>query len=174
TNRLLRAVNSLSNAAIADTSAVNYGGSVHLAQTLIREVGLQTSFVIGQRLATDNRFDSQLQRRTTTDTTDTTIRFAAAASFDSYHLGVPISVLGEYAVEKTYRDVEGTAVYVPSAHLLGAGIFYSGRTDLQLGVSLFGRRNLVAQEATALDGTRARTGIPTSIFGQFVIRYVWN
>ena len=104
--------------------------------------------------------------------------FAVAPSFDAYHLKVPLALLLEYAVEKTYRSVtRGTAtssVYVPSAHFFGAGLFYSGRTDLQLGISAFMRRNLKPIDAIAVDGTRSQTGVPTELYSQFVLRDVWN
>lgn len=172
--RVVSAVNDLSNAAVADTSQVQFGGSAHFAQTLVRMVGLQTSFALARRNAKDERFEPSAQERLVTHTGDTSMRFAVAVSVDGYHLRVPVALLFEYAVEKTFRVVADEHVYVPSAHLAGFGVFYSGRTDLQLGVSLFGRRNLKALEATALDGTKAVTGVPTEAFAQFVLRYVWN
>jgi len=172
--RLLIAVNQLSNAAVSATSRHQVGGSVHFAQTLTRAIGLQTSFALSRAFTADSTFDPESQQRLHTDSTDTTLRFAATVSVDAYHLRVPVALLGEYAAEKTYRVLEAADVHVPSGHFFGLGVYYSGRTDLQLGVSAFVRRNLKALDVTAVDGTRAMTGVPTELHGQFVLRYIWN
>lgn len=172
--RIYDAVNDLANAAVSDTSQFTAGGSAHFAQTITRVVGLQTSLGFIQRGTRDIRFDPNEQRRVETNTSDTDLRLAAAIGVDAYHVHVPLALLLEYAVVKTYRHVEDESTYVPSSHVFGAGLYYSGRTDLQLGISAFATRNLKAQEATALDGTRTMTGIPTLVNSQFVLRYIWN
>jgi hypothetical protein len=172
--RLFNAVNRLSNAAITDTTSIQYGGTVSFAQTVVRMIGIQAGFDFYRRDTVDDRFDPELQVRTRLEGSDHAIRFGVAPSVDLYHLHVPVAVVGEYAMEKLYRESGGTNIYVPSGHYFGGGIYYSGRTDLQLGVSAFMRRNLKPLQVTAVDGTRAETGVPTELHGQFVLRYVWN
>ena len=172
--RATQAVEQLSNALLSETTSSRWGVSAHYAQTIVPMVGLQTSLGYERAHATLDSYDPNLQYTTESRWHDNTIRFGTAVSIDGYHIKVPIAVLLEYALEKTYRTIGEDSSHVPSEHFFGAGLFYSGRTDLQLGFSAFTRRNLKAQDVTTIDGAHIKTDVPNEIYGELVLRYVWN
>lgn len=172
--RATQAVEQLSNALLSQTTQSRWGTSLHYAQTLTRMVGLQTSIAYERAHTAFDSFDPNLQYTTESRWHDNTVRFGAAVSVDGYHIKVPVAILLEYLLEKTYRTIGDDSSHVPSNHYFGAGLYYSARTDLQLGFSAFTRRNLKAQDVTTLDGAHVKTDVPNEVYGQLVLRYVWN
>ncbi|HWA72278.1 MAG TPA: hypothetical protein VG937_08095, partial [Polyangiaceae bacterium] len=85
------AADDLRNSAITTRNLARYGGALHLAQVIVPLLGFQSTFGLEGASARDRHFDPRLQYYVNTDSADTTLRFAAALSFDAYHLGVPLA-----------------------------------------------------------------------------------
>ena len=95
---------------------------------------------------------------------------AISAEADLETAGVPIAFQLEYLPSEEWNDAGQGFLAQPSKHTVTAGLYYSGRRNLQLGVLAATTRNL--KPVQGLDGER-RSGRPHLMFGELSMRYVW-
>jgi hypothetical protein len=99
--------------------------------------------------------------------------FGAALDIDADPIGLPVALMLEYrgrAVNVSDKGQKEASFDVSSLeHLVAVGVYYSGRTDLQLGLTgytLFGQ--VPSYGANAIP-----SGKPLDLAAQLVFRYFW-
>jgi hypothetical protein len=179
-NKAVDKLNTAFRTATADLltpfEGVTYGVSLNIAQAIGSYFGIQASVGYYAESATyrPTRYDPMTGGPLMREHTVSTQRpsFALAADFDASPAGLPIAVLLEYrATPTSVTDTQDLTKLNESSleHLLALGLFYSGRTDLQLGVttySVYGQLPTLNQDATTSDK-------PLDLAGQLVFRYFW-
>ncbi len=147
----------------------NYGGTLTAAQAISPMFGLQAAAGVGYQLTTLRRWNPNTATRQDIDVNGVTYRFGLAASVDFNPLKVPIAIMAEYLVT---RQASASSLAVgddlDDLQDIFAGIYYSGRPNLQLGLGVGGELNL--GPSTSPEG---RSEKPHVLFSQFVLRYVW-
>jgi hypothetical protein len=168
--------------------------AVTAAQALGRYVGVQASVGLD---VTRTRANPLLFRGTQPTVpvaiTETayTPTLGLVCDVDGAPLGIPLDVVLEYHPTfprtRTVTTVAGKGSQRTSwraQHVIGGGLYYSGRTDLQLGVLVhasFGQEPLTgpgpsqgdAQHPDDTEVRSAESGKPSETGAQFVFRYVW-
>jgi hypothetical protein len=177
------ALTQLNNAFIYATSdlltpfnGIAYGASVNMAQGLGSYVGLQLSLGYSGERTTRHptMYDATGLGPVTTEYVETSSRptLSAALDLDLASAGLPIATMLEYrATPVTTSDSgQSTNFSVNSLEqLIAIGLYYSGRTDLQLGVIGY---TLLGQSPALAAGTMA-SGNPRDLAAQLVFRYFW-
>ena len=155
---------------------VTYGVSLNLTQAIGRYVGLQASIGYYAEAATyrPTRYDVASGGPVMQEHTVSTQRasFGIAADFDAAPAGFPLALLVEYrATPTSVTDTQDlTRLDVSSLeHLVALGLFYSGRTDLQLGVTTYS----VYGQLPTLSANAMHSGKPLDLALQLVFRYYW-
>jgi hypothetical protein len=177
------AINQL-NASFLDATAdlltpfdgVTYGGSLNVAQSLGRYLGLQASLGFYNDFASyrPTSFDATRGRPIMTEYQMHTLRptLGAAVDLDLDPAGLPLAFMVEYRATAVTVTRSGQTADVSEAaveHLVALGAYYSGRTDLQLGITGY---TLFGQTPT-LGANAKPSGNPRDLAGQFVFRYFW-
>jgi hypothetical protein len=119
-------------------------------------------------------FDPQLGGPRTTRNTIQTVRPSAALAvdLDLEPARIPIDIMLEYRiapVRVTRSNPSASKAESSAEQLLAVGLYYSGRSDLQLGIAaytLFG-------QPPALGANAQPSGEPRDLGAQFVFRYFW-
>jgi len=163
-NQLLRAV-------VSPLQRKAWGGSLHVAQALTPELGVQVSYGLKRERFVATSFDLNRGQLPEEYFRSLTHVVTAAFSFDGVRLGVPIAVLGEVVVAGGTLSAEATsrARALDTTVLTGVGVYYSGRRTLQVGVHAakeYGLSPLVTAFGT--------TGTPDAYYGQFSLRYYFD
>jgi hypothetical protein len=97
---------------------------------------------------------------------------ALAADLDLNPTGIPLALMLEYrgtAVHVADTQTQGSTNVAAFENLVALGVYYSGRTDLQLGVTaytLFGQAPTLGANATP-------SGKPLDLAAQLAFRYFW-
>jgi hypothetical protein len=160
--------------AIQETGSHEYGLSLHGAQALSRYFSFQGSmrYAHGGSLVKTNSPGGIVENTSTTDD----LQFALAAAVDGMPAHVPIAAMVEYVAQQiwTRDDATGETDSGSLIHLVGAGIYYTGRRNLQLGIILATRLGTTPVTGVDANDQPASSGDPTFIYGQFVFRYSWS
>ena len=156
---------------------IQYGGSLDAVQALGSFVGLQLSLgtTLDSTTYSPSRFDVSSSAAYVMPGSVSTFRpfLAAALDLDLAPAGFPLDAMIEYKVSSvtmtsSLPDAPGTLSSIE--HLVALGAYYSGRTDLQLGITgytLRGQLPLVSSASTT------RSGKPRDVGVQLVFRYFW-
>jgi hypothetical protein len=158
------------NVVLQRTASWTLGSSLSLAQAVVGPLTFQESFAIEQTLGNEVPFDPTLQDYVTLRSHDVSLLFDAVLSADFISWGVPLGVSAEYAATKTYRNIQGVNVYVPSSQNVGGGLFYTGRRGLEVGAMAFTTRNL--KPLPGFDTTET-SDKPVGYAGYLVLRALW-
>lgn len=150
-------------------SATAAQGGVTAAQALGRLFGLQASLGLGWTTSSLEPFNVTTGTRTKRTVDGVTYRLGLAASMDLAPKRVPLAVMAEYSLSRqpSVSQVVG-ADELRAISTLYAGVYYSGRKDLQLGLGAGVELNL--PPARTAVGTSDR---PQFLLTQVVLRYVW-
>lgn len=179
-DRALSQLNSSFRNATADLltpfDGVVYAASLNVAQGIGAFVGIQGSVGFSVDTATyqPTMFDPAAGSPRTTRYKVQTVRpnIALAVDLDLEPIRIPIDIMLEYRIApvQVTRTNNGQENDESSAEqLLAFGLYYSGRSDLQLGVTgytLFG-------QPPALGANAQPSGEPQDLGAQFVFRYFW-
>jgi hypothetical protein len=155
---------------------IAYGASLNLAQGLGHYVGLQLSLgYSGQRTTRHpTMYVGNGQGAVTSEYIETTSRptLSGAVDLDLAAAGVPLAAMLEYrATPLTTSDSDQMSHFSVNTleQLIALGLYYSGRTDLQLGIVGY---TLLGQSPALGAGTMA-SGNPRDLAAQLVFRYFW-
>ena len=157
-------------------SGLTYGGSLNAAVGLGPFLGLQATVGLTYDAVVyrPTRFDVAASQALTTRYQVDSLRpnFGAALDLDLSSIYVPLAFMFEYVATpvqvEASGDLEGT-LEGSFEQLLALGVYYSGRTDLQLGLIAF---SLVGQ-TPALGADQSLSDNPVDLGAQFVFRYIW-
>jgi hypothetical protein len=155
---------------------VTYGVSLNLTQAIGRYFGLQASVGYYAESATyrPTRYDVATGGPVMREHTVSTQRpsFGIAADLDGQPAGLPLALLVEYrATPSSVTDTQDVRELYASSleQLVALGLFYSGRTDLQLGVTTY----TVYGQLPTLSANAMHSGKPLDLALQLVFRYYW-
>jgi hypothetical protein len=98
-----------------------------------------------------------------------------SAEWDAMSLKVPIAAILEYELN---ARLAGTGVdeleeEAAATHALGAGIYYTGHPNLQVGVFEAAVGNLRPIAGFSVSGAQGASGTPRARYGELVLRYIW-
>jgi hypothetical protein len=152
------------------SSSVMTGTSLHYAQALVGPLTVQLSGALERTWGKQRPYDLSLENFADLSTTDTSITFDSVLSCDFNRWSVPLGVSAEYSGSKTYRDLDGSSVYVPSTHYIGGGLYFTGRRGLEIGALFFTRRNLKPDLGFETPDSSEK---PVAYVGSLVFRALW-
>jgi len=181
-NTSIRRLNSQFREATADLvtpfSGFTFGFSLNAAFAVNRYLGMQGSVGFSHDSGTykPKRYDTQTRSTIETRNDVETWRpsFGLALDVDANPAKVPVAVMLEYVATPTsVRAKSNTAQESQRAntleHLLALGLFYSGRSDLQLGINGYA----IFSQAPAPNVNATQTDQPLNLAVQLVFRYYW-
>lgn len=145
------------------------GGSLALAQGITRALTLQAD--AGVYFARDiyQRYNAILGRRVDFDVNSWFVEPGAALTFDGSGSGIPLALMGEYspAFTHTQSDLSGEDRWY-IRHAAAAGVYYTGRRNLMLGLVGVARWQLERFRPSGEQPQR-----PHALGGRLVLGYVW-
>ncbi len=161
---------------VTSTTGFGVSGMVTAAWAMSSWAGLQAmvgyAFDRTTYVADVFQLSTNMSERLQTTTDQNQIMAGVAFDVGAASRGVPLDVVAEYEllpVTNRRRSGVGQASQAAIEHRLALGLYYSGRTDLQLGLSAYtllaGLRELGA--AARYSGRAYHAG------GLFVFRYIW-
>ncbi|HEY2734207.1 MAG TPA: hypothetical protein VGI70_09485 [Polyangiales bacterium] len=161
-------------------TGVTWGGSVNFAQAIGRFVGVQGSLGFLYDAATYNPtmidVSTSEPLRSTSRTRTLRPNLAIAIDLDLSPVRVPLDLMLEYRATPvsvktttTGTTADGSDSQSAVEQLFAVGIYYSGRSDLQLGVTGYA----LSGQIPALGANAQPSGQPLDLGLQFVFRYFW-
>lgn len=152
--------NDLLRSSVAPIRRSNWGGSVHLAQAIAPQLGLQISYTLQHERVTAVPYDLQRGQLPAQSFSSQTHLFTAALSFDANAWKIPLALVYEVSVTATRAGTWLTPVV-----LTGPGLYYTRLRSLQIGFHAALEKG--GERLTTPFGTGAP---PTAYFGQFSMR----
>jgi hypothetical protein len=145
--------------------------SLLAAQALSPNFSLQAS-VVGRRSgSTDSAYDGASNTRIDQTTHDNELVTSLAFTADGAPSHVPVALMVEYSLDVDKSDEADSET--DAAHLVGAGIYYSGRPHLQVGLGGYTRLGMRPIAGLDENGAPVKSGSPSFWAGQFILRYTW-
>ncbi|MET0595783.1 MAG: hypothetical protein ABW133_24000 [Polyangiaceae bacterium] len=150
-------------------STFEYSGGLAFAQSVSRLFGVQAFAGLGGSSVRLERFNSALNVRESSSITDLTFTIGAAPSIDFNAFNVPVAVMPEYVIMRAASSdqVRGAGDF-DTRHQIAVGVYYSGRTNLQLGLSW-----MTVLGIRPLETPQGKSQAPSQQQGEFVLRYIW-
>jgi hypothetical protein len=159
---------------IVPFSRLNWGGALALAQTINPAFSLQASLGLTVGSTTLELFDPFLDARQDLEISVITPEIAVALTGDARPIGVPLALILEYQFSRPQTTNEQTdrERSLPQ-NTFAAGLFYSGRPDLQTGVLGFAELGTEPVTGFTAEGEPADSDKPRILGGALTLRYVW-
>ncbi|XXF77457.1 hypothetical protein P2318_31050 [Myxococcaceae bacterium GXIMD 01537] len=155
------------------SSETTVKGGAHFAQALSRGLSFQLSASLQYAWRTREPFDPTVGTRIDLDSHAVRINLAGALAVDFGPVGVPVALMGEYL----FTAGEETQVILPDRTLnsstFALGLYYTGRTNLQLGVGAVATINGNPRFGLGEAGETLESGDSTLTYGQFILRYIF-
>jgi hypothetical protein len=150
-----------------------FGGSLHAAQAVGKWVGLQAALEGRSTRDTSSPFDQNANANVDHTTSTTTFKGSFGVDVDGSPSGVPLGAMVEYQLHLDNASPDQGASISTTSHYVAAGLYYTGRRNLLLGIG--GATQLNMQPITGVDANNnpAPSGAPSFYYGQFVLRYIW-
>lgn len=163
--------NELLRSAVTPLRRSAWGASIHVAQTIVPQVGVQFSYNLKRERFVASPYDVTRGQLPDEYFVSLTHVASAAISFDARSFHVPIAVMFETAIAGGSLRAEATdqSAGLDTTVLVGSGLYYSGRRTLQVGFHAALERGL-SPIATPL----GRGQTPSAYYGQFALRYFFD
>jgi hypothetical protein len=122
--------------AAVETNSEGFGGdfALNYAQTLGRYVGLQATADVQVQASSFTQYDVDTHRKKSDTSTPVTVEFGFGPALNLYPLA-PVALQLEYLFELDASTANDGSATNALTHDFVAGIYYTGRRDLQLGVN---------------------------------------
>ncbi|MHB8417160.1 MAG: hypothetical protein ACYDCL_03730 [Myxococcales bacterium] len=146
----------------------HYGGSLAYAHAFGSSFDLQASLGALEYVETVHPFQAASNARGSVVGHDFSPSGAIGFTLGGADGGFPFALQIEYGLTLAWLD--GTSQHPEQD--AAAGLYYSGRPDLQLGVVLVGSW-LAPVQGLSASGAPASSALPQAATGEFVFRYVW-
>ena len=145
--------------------------SLHLAQAFTTVASVQVTAGVTFARHSEEPFNLQQNERVTREATGARKDVAVALALNGAAYNFPVALLGEYRFAT--GDTAQFDLNNAPEHTVGAGLFYSGRSDLQLGLE--GSYRITGPQLIGVDENGAPAhSEPLHIYtGGLVFRYVW-
>ncbi len=165
---------SLDQFLIVPFSRFNWGGSLALAQAFSPAFSLQASLGLTVGSTTLKPFDPFLDSRRDLDFSSLTPALGVALAGDARTVGVPLALMLEWEIARPRTTNEqNDRTQSLTQNTLAAGLFYSGREDLQTGILAFAELGLEPISGFTPTGEPADSDKPRIFGGTLTLRYVW-
>ncbi|MBF5044201.1 hypothetical protein FGE12_17520 [Aggregicoccus sp. 17bor-14] len=158
---------------IVPTKEHAFGLGAYLAQTFGQGFSLQAGVTARRTVRTERLFDIVQGTEFDDDLFTFRLENAVAVTYDFAAHSVPIALMGEYRFDLGNRH--GAALLSDSitASTVALGVYYSGRPNLQLGLSAVRALNGDPLQGTDAQGQPAESESPKISYGELILRYVW-
>jgi hypothetical protein len=154
-------------------SSYTFAGSLHVAQPVAPVLGLQAAFEARRKADTQSPYDPKAGANVDQTTYTTALNGSVAVSLDGAPAGFPLALQPEYELSVSFAsDGAGNSQTLVS-HIVGAGIYYTGRRDLQVGIAGAMLLGLPTVQGVDAANRPADSGSPSLYYGQFILRYIW-
>jgi hypothetical protein len=175
-NRVDAAMREAARGLIASTSGVAASAWASAAIALTSFMGVQgmVGYTFDRTTLTSNDFQAATQTSVALSQTVDYQQALVGAALDigGAGKGIPLDLVVEYLALPLWLNSSGSGGSSQQSTMeqrVAAGLYYAGRTDLQLGVSAY---TLLSQPPEV--GAQGKTsGKPTDLGGRFVFRYIW-
>jgi hypothetical protein len=159
---------------LAGADEFTLNGSVDAAQALGDMFGLQASLTF-QRRVLGLTFKDPISGSFRESANRYELLFDLSAEWDANSLHVPVAVMLEYELNGRLagtgtEELEDAST---NTHTFGAGVYYSGREDLQVGLFAAAIRNLRPINGITFVGSPGTSGTPHAEYLEMVLRYIW-
>jgi hypothetical protein len=156
----------LSDLLITPSSWFGFAGSVNVAQAISEVFAVQASFRLDVKRFTRSPF---VPGRGRVDIDATGWLPSAGVAFGASPPSLAAAFLAEYRIAAQDDDDPSSG----ARHIVALGAYYTGRTDLQLGLTVFGEFGLPELAGFDADGNPASSKRGTAFSGQLLMRYFW-
>jgi hypothetical protein len=147
----------------------SYGGNFALAQAIGPYFGLQGEAGMGGFVISLEPFDAVAGVRGSSTVNGVQFNFGLVADVDGSPAGIPIAGLLEWEVARKISGADNVTNVAPdTVHNLAAGLYYSGRRNLQLGAAYALQLGL-----NRVEGDTGFSDRPTSHTIYFIMRYIF-
>jgi hypothetical protein len=167
----------VSNLVISKVTNTEEALAFSFAQCLGRALGLQVTAALSHTFLDVRLFSQQLNAFVTPGVNVWTPDLAFALDFDLRRLvpAVPIAFLAEYDIQWSHAhdDYTGISEWLDTANTLAGGIYYSGRPELQLGLSIVGALPFETTEGFSATGRPFPAGRTHEVTFLLPLRYTW-
>ncbi len=162
----------LTRTILSGTDVFGLNTSVEAAQAIGPMVGLQAAVTL-QRRVIGLTFHDPSAGSTRTSSTRYDMLFDLSAEWDGNSVHVPLALIVENEVNARLSGTGEETLEQDSSTVdtLGAGIYYSGRRDLQVGLFAATARNL--RTVGGIAGAPGLSGAPSANYSEMVLRYIW-
>ena len=146
--------------------------SVEAAQAIGPMAGVQAAVVLERRVIGLTFHDPSAG-----DTRESATRYDAlfdlSAEWDGSSVHVPVAAILEYELNARLSGTGDGQLDQDSStvHTLGAGVYYSGRQDLQVGLFAATARNL--RSVAGIAGAPGSSDAPSAQYAEMVVHYIW-
>ena len=162
---------------LVPTSKSTFAGTVSAAQTLTPNFGLLASVQGRYTSETQSPFDSTKAASVDVSSSNVEVKGALGVTADGSPSGIPVGVMAEYLANLSNATTGSTSGPSQSSselsHFVSAGVYYTGRANLQVGVAGAAQLALRPVDGVDTNGATAKSDAPSVLFGQFILRYVW-
>lgn len=166
-----RAGSALARSILVPTSLGTMALRTSIAQTITPAIG--TLVALEGRRTTNTRTVRENDVPRDHTVTDLRLTLSLAATIDGKSAKIPVAGMIEYQVVGSSATLDDLPSQGDASHFLAAGLYYSGRKNLQLGVG-----GAMALSLRPVDGRDAAdrpapSGPPQLFYAQLILRYVW-
>lgn len=155
-------------------SGYDFGADLLIAQPLGRLFSLQASGSLTFQNVTLKPWNLRDNARHGIDLTTTLPEVGLAAAFDAASLSVPLGIMLEWVISfpNTHDDLTDASTS-RTQNRLAFDAFYTGRSDLQTGVSIYGQWGSDPIEDRAADGSTRKSDERELVGAMLMLRYFW-
>ena len=159
---------------LAGADSFGLNASVEAAQALGEMFGLQGGLTV-QRRVMGLTFKDPVSGSFRESATRYDLLLDFSAEWDAISLQVPIAVILEYELNARLAGTgdEDFEIESTNTHTFGAGVYYSGRPNLQVGLFAASIRNLRPINGVTFVSAPGTSGTPNAQYAEMVLRYVW-
>lgn len=161
---------------VVPTSEYSFGLGVYFAQAFSKAFSLQASSTARRTERTESPFDVVLNSNIEEDLRVFRWHNAVALTYDFAAHGAPVAVLGEYMFALGNRSGGVTSLLLSDdiqSSTVALGLYYSGRPNLQLGLTGAMLLNGEPLQGLTPEGVPAESEKPTLSYTQLILRYIW-
>jgi hypothetical protein len=164
----------LGDVLLAPFSSFEWGGDLVVAQPLGRAFSAQAFFGLTFNSTTLRPYDLVENMRHDRDLSITTPQFGLALTADGIELKVPLALVFEYVLAAPDAEESGTNLAVAdTTHVFALSLNYTGRRDLQAGITAFGQFGNESLDQITSDGTTRKSGTARRAGAVLTLRYIW-
>jgi hypothetical protein len=148
---------------------VDFGIALPFAQTFSKNFSLQAIAGVGRNVVVLDQFNPRSGTRDSNSFGNWEFTFGAALAADGSPDGIPLAAMFEWVTDRQTASTSLVATpEVGTVTTLALGAYYTGRQNLQLGVT-----GAIELGLAPVETDFGESGSPTAEDFRFVLRYIW-